>query len=57
MINEMGAMERLQESYSRCLVEETDLTTTKLKELLESKVNTYLTAEEAVEYGIADHII
>ena len=28
-----------------------------LKKLIERKVNVYLTAEEAVEYGIADEII
>lgn len=57
MLNEMGAMERLQETYTRSLVEETNLTSVKLKEMLESKVNIYLSAQEAVELGIADHII
>jgi len=33
------------------------LTKTKLKNMIERKVNVYLSAEEAVELGIADEII
>jgi len=57
MINEMGAIENLQEMYIDCLVSETKLTKSKLKKMLERKVNIYLSAEEAVEYGIADVIV
>ncbi len=57
MMNEMDAIENLQQMYINCLVAETKLTETKLKKMLERKVNIYLSAEEAVEYGIADHII
>jgi ATP-dependent protease ClpP protease subunit len=39
------------------LVSETKLTETKIKKMLERKVNIYLSAEEAVEYGIADVIV
>jgi len=38
-------------------VAETKLTRGKLKKMLERKVNVYLSAEEAVELGIADIII
>ena len=57
MLNEMDAIEKLQEMYINCLVSETKLTETKIKKMLERKVNIYLSAEEAVEYGIADHIV
>ena len=57
MLNEMDAIENLQQMYIDCLVSETKLTETKIKKMLERKVNIYLSAEEAVEYGIADHIV
>ncbi len=57
LINEMEAVEQIQQMYSDCLIAETDLTKKQLKKLLERKVNVYLSAEEAVEYGIADIII
>ena len=57
MLNEMEAIEQLQEMYSDCLVAETKMTKSRLKKMLERKVNVYLSAEEAVEMGIADIII
>jgi len=57
LLNEMGAVEQIQKMYIDCLVAETSLTKKQLKKLLERKVNVYLSAEEAVEYGIADIII
>jgi ATP-dependent Clp protease protease subunit len=57
MVNEMEATVLLQEMYIERLVEETKMTKRQLKEMLEKKINIYLTAEEAVEYGIADEII
>jgi ATP-dependent Clp protease protease subunit len=57
MMNEMGAIENLQQMYIDCLVSETKLTESKLKKMLERKVNIYLSAEEAVAHGIADHVI
>ena len=57
LINEMEAVEQIQQMYIDCLVAETKLTKKQLKKLLERKVNVYLSAEEAVEYGIADIII
>ena len=57
MMNEMDAIENLQQMYINCLVAETKLTESKLKKMLERKVNIYLSAEEAVEYGIADHLV
>lgn len=57
MINEMEAIEQLQNMYINCLADETNMSKTQIKKMLERKVNVYLTAEEAVELGIADIII
>lgn len=57
MMNEMEAIEQLQDMYCDALIAETRLTRAKLKKMLERKVNVYLSAEEAVELGIADEII
>ena len=57
MINEIEAIEQLQDMYCDALIAETKLTRVKLKKMIERKVNVYLSAEEAVELGIADEII
>jgi len=57
LMNEMEAIEQIQKMYSDALVAETNMTKKDMKKLLERKVNVYLTAEEAVELGIADIII
>jgi len=53
----MEAIQGLQEMYINSLVEETKMSKTRMKKMLERKVNVYLSAEEAVELGIADEII
>ena len=57
LMNEMEAIEQIQKMYSGALITETNMSKSDLKDLLERKVNVYLTAEEAVELGIADIII
>jgi len=57
MMNELEAIEQLQDMYCDALIECTKLTRAKLKKMIERKVNVYLSAEEAVEMGIADIII
>jgi ATP-dependent Clp protease protease subunit len=57
MMNEMEAIEQIQKMYVDCLVKETNMTKKQLKNMLERKINVYLSAEEAVELGIADIII
>lgn len=57
LMNEMEAIQDLQDIYISRLVEETKMTKNQLKKMLERKVNVYLSAEQAVEYGIADEII
>lgn len=55
--NEMDEIRNSQETYMEALVRETSLTKRTLKKLFDRKVNIYLSAQEAVEYGIADIII
>jgi ATP-dependent Clp protease protease subunit len=55
--NEMDELRHTQEQYIKALATETKMTTRQIKKMLERKVNVYLTAREAVEFGIADIII
>jgi ATP-dependent Clp protease, protease subunit len=57
MVNEIEAIQSLQEQYVNAMVSCTNLSKRKLKSLLNERVNIYLTAEEAIEYGLADEII
>ena len=57
MHTEIEAIQTLQDSYIKAMVSCTNLSKRKLKSLLNERVNVYLTAQEAVEYGIADIII
>jgi ATP-dependent Clp endopeptidase proteolytic subunit ClpP len=55
--NEMSEIKYTQTAYIRALSEETNMTEAKLRRMLNKKVNIYLSAEEAVELGIADIIV
>ena len=57
LVNEMEALHELQEMYINCLVQETKMMKSDLKNMLERKVNVYLSAEKAVALGIADIIV
>ena len=57
LANEMEAIQQIQKDYSEALIAETNMSSKQLKELLERKVNVYLSAKEAVDLGIADIII
>ena len=57
LLNEMEAIEQIQKMYIRCLAENTNMSKKDVKNMLERNVNVYLSAEEAVELGIADIII
>jgi ATP-dependent Clp protease protease subunit len=54
---EMGEVEYTQEKYIKVLAEETSLSEEKIREIFSSNVNTYLSAEEALAYGIIDEIV
>jgi len=55
--NEVEEMRWIQERCIECLVEETKMSRRRLNSMLKQKTNIYLSAEEAVKYGIADEII
>lgn len=55
--NEMTEIQNVQDMYIEALCAETKFTKKKLKALFAKNVNIYLSAEEAVEYGIADIIV
>ena len=55
--NEMAEAKWTQERLIECMVKETKMTRSRLKKLLEKRMNVYFTAEEAVELGIADEIV
>ena len=57
LTNELEAISDLQKMYTRCLVAETDMTEEGIKEMLNRNVNVYLSAVEAVKFGIADIIV
>lgn len=57
MTTEIDAIQKLQDQYIAAMASCTNLSKRKLKSLLNERVNVYLTAEEAVEYGLADIII
>ena len=57
LVNELEALQQTQEDYINALSDETSMSKQEIKNMLERKVNVYLSAEEAVKLGIADIII
>ena len=55
--NEMEEIKWVQDRFIKCLAQETDMTENYIRKLIKRKVNVYLTAEEAVELGIADIVV
>ena len=55
--NEMLEIRNTQEEYIKALAKETKMTPSKIRKLVDKKVNIYLSAEEAVKLGIADIIV
>ena len=55
--NEIEEMKWIQERYIEVLAAETDMTKRMIRKLLDKKVNIYLDAQQAVDYGIADIIV
>jgi len=54
--NELEEVQWIQQQYIKLLAAETDMTEKHIKKLISRKVNVYLTAEESVEFGIADEV-
>lgn len=57
LVNELDEIQNLQEAYIDAIVDNSNFTKRSLKKLMDRKVNVYLSAEEAIEYGIADELI
>ena len=55
--NEIDEIRWVQDQYIKMLADESDMSRAQLKKMLQRKVNIYLSAEEAVERGIADIIV
>ena len=55
--HELKEVKRIQKMYIECLAENSDLTTQEIRRLLKKNENVYISAEQAVEYGIADEIL
>ena len=55
--NEIKEILFTEQAYIKSLIRETNLTATDIKNLLSNKINVYLTAKEAVKYGICDIIV
>lgn len=55
--NEMSETRWIQQQLIEAMVEETNLTEKQLKKMLNKNMDLYLSAEDAVKYGIADIIV
>ena len=55
--NELEQTVSLQDSYIQALSEETKMTKRQIQTLINRKVNVYLSAEEAIEKGLADEVL
>lgn len=57
MENELEEVKVLQDMYVKCVADNSNLSVAKIKKLLKSNANHYISAEKAVEYGIADEVV
>ena len=57
MENEITEVKWTQERYIENLVEESFLSKKKIKSMLSKQVDVYLSADQAVKYGIADIVV
>ena len=57
MENELEEIKWVQERYIECLANYTKLTKAKIKKILKSQKDVYISAEEAIKMGIADEIV
>tara|TARA_B100000214_G_C23889616_1_gene591165 strand:+ start:277 stop:960 length:684 start_codon:yes stop_codon:yes gene_type:complete len=54
---DLESIKKMEARYIQVLISETKFTKRTLKKLLDKRVNIYLSAAEAIEYGIADRYI
>jgi ATP-dependent Clp protease protease subunit len=55
--NEMEQIAGLQESYIQAMSDETSMTKRQIQTLINKKINVYLSADEAIEKGLADEVL
>lgn len=55
--NELEEAQETQKQYIKALAAETHMSQKYIKNLLNKKINVYLTAEQAVDLGIADEVV
>lgn len=55
--NEVEEIKFMQKQYIKILAKESDMTEDQIHDLLNTRTNCYLSAQEAVDYGIADVIV
>jgi len=55
--NIVNEMERLQTQWQECMIENTNFTLTQLNAIMSSNVDTYLTPEQAISFGIIDAVL
>ena len=57
MENELEEIKWIQERYIECLASSTKMTKAKIRKMLKTQRDVYISAEEAINLGIADEII
>ena len=57
MEEEINEFKNIQDMYIRLLSENTNMSEKKIRSMLKKKANIYLSAKQAIELGIADHIL
>ena len=57
MKNEVDNMHHLQDVYLQCLSEESSMTKRQIQALINKNSNVYLSADEAIERGMADEVL
>ncbi len=55
--NEVNSIKNMQDLYINAMSNETQMTKQQIQKLIDRKINVYLSAQEAIEYGIADELI
>jgi ATP-dependent Clp protease protease subunit len=55
--NELNEMKRMQKQLNECLANETGKSIEEIENLMKSRMDTYLTPEEAINFGIVDNLI
>ena len=55
--NELEEIRWIQDKYIECLSANTKLSKSKIKKMIKSQKDVYISAQDAVKYGIVDEII